>query len=264
MYMDTYDQPTGCPNYLGTTDSCHEFWTETKVVLPTDLNPDPGVLQYDCSPGNAPIATTCGACAPCPAGSFCTGGSAPAVPCTGAGGTYCPASCATNGVPCPSGSYCTGGPAPAVPCTGAGGTYCPASCATNGVPCPSGSYCTGGSAPAVQCALGTYSSTIGASGCTACVAGTVSNAQFTGCVPGPATPTAAAGSSATVIWASIAGGIIILATAIVLWWRNRRAAAREPPIGASKGTRVTNDSPASVELLSPLQVGLLSEARSGR
>ena len=45
MYMDTYDQPTGCPNYLGTTDSCHEFWTETKVVPPTDINPDPGVLE---------------------------------------------------------------------------------------------------------------------------------------------------------------------------------------------------------------------------
>jgi FG-GAP-like repeat len=32
------------------------------------------------------------------------------------------------------------------------GSYCPASCATNGVPCPSGSFCAGGSAPAVAAA----------------------------------------------------------------------------------------------------------------
>lgn len=45
MYMDTYDQPDGCPTYLGTTDSCHEFWTETPLVPPTEAAPDPGVLQ---------------------------------------------------------------------------------------------------------------------------------------------------------------------------------------------------------------------------
>jgi hypothetical protein len=77
----------------------------------------PVPVQCGCAPGSAASAAICGAaCVACPAGSYCTGGSAPAVACvTPTPGSYCgPESSIDVGIPCPSGYYCTGGSAPAL------------------------------------------------------------------------------------------------------------------------------------------------------
>lgn len=184
---------------------------------------------------------------PLPSGSYCAGGSAPAVACSGAGGSYCPASSSTNGVPCPSGSFCTGASAPAMPCACAAGFYSKSTSssgciATSGTcqPCAAGSACAGAAAQPVRCAAGTYTAG-GASTCTTCGAGLVSNAQASGCVPGPV---AAAPSAAlpTIVGVSIAGGVIVFAAAIVLWRRKECAAAsQDPPLPCRGPERLSND-----------------------
>lgn len=74
----------------------------------------------------------------CPAGSYCLGGGAQPVGCTGPYGTYCPASCPVNGLPCPAGFECTGGAAAPTACTAPPGYECGAGCGPTYTPCPAG------------------------------------------------------------------------------------------------------------------------------
>ena len=97
---------------------------------------------------------------PCPAGSYCTGGTANAVACTAAAGSYCPAASASAaGVACGVGYACAGGSAPAVACTCATGSYCAGGGnQMAGATCVAGSYCIGGSSPPVACPAGYFGS----------------------------------------------------------------------------------------------------------
>ena len=161
------------------------------------------VCVQTCKPGYV-FSQSTGKCQACPPGLFSAGGNQPCVPCAslvgdpnswpdpkhgcqvcgsramvGSSGTACK--------PCSTGQYVPAGHSACRYCEQTG-YYLPERGPAVCVPCPLGTYIvsSGSSVTCTLCPKNTFTSVGGASQCTPCPAGSVSNSNYSGCVPCPA------------------------------------------------------------------------------
>ena len=121
----------------------------TTLRLPAQWVCTPGTefVSYRAGAMAAPVSM----CTECPAGYYATSGAA--VPCACAPGFACGAfSTQSTGAPCPAGSWCPGGTAAPVRCTCEPGFSCGVGSASPScAACEPDVYCAGGAAVGVQC-----------------------------------------------------------------------------------------------------------------